>query len=167
MGTGCRSFFTEFVADESFDNLPVSGKEIRKNDGCKNSISNGMNALKIVYLSNHPNYTYMFNPPRKLETLTEAFQALCDAAIDLNPKPIIGRVPDDLLECAHLLAMVDAAVVRECNKVAELLTTSAPHELLNSVVAHHQKLTDYLYIRSMILDGNQENGPELFDLSVF
>jgi len=162
-------FFTlGFVADESFDNLPVSGKEIRgENDGCKNPISNGLNALRIVYLSNHANYTNMFNPPRKLDFLTEEFKTLCDAAIDLNPRPLVGKVPEDLLECAHLLAMADAAVVRECNKVAEQLITSAPHELLNSVVAHHQSLTDYLYIRSMILDGNQDHGPELFDLSVF
>jgi hypothetical protein len=109
----------------------------------------------------------MFNPPRKLELLTEEFQTLCDAVIDLNPKPLVGKVPEDLLECAHLLAMADAAVVRECTKVTEKLITSAPHELLNSVVAHHQKLTDYLYIRSMILDGNQDNGPELFDLKIF
>lgn len=109
----------------------------------------------------------MFNSPRKLENLTKAFQILCDAVMDLDPKPLVGKVPEDLLECAHLIFMTDAAVVRECANVAEQLTTAAPHELVNFVVDHHQKLSHYLFIRSMILDGNQEGDSGDDDLKIF
>jgi hypothetical protein len=109
----------------------------------------------------------MFNSPRKLENLTKTFQILCDAVMDLNPKPLVGKVPEDLLECAHLLFMADTAVVRECANIAEQLTTAAPHELINLVVDHHQTLTDYLFIRSMILDGNQEGDPGDDDIKIF
>lgn len=90
----------------------------------------------------------MFTPPRKLENISESFRILSDAVMDLNPQPLDGKVPEDLRECAHLLAMADASVVRECSKVGEQLTTSAPHELLNLILAHHQKLSHYLYISS-------------------
>lgn len=111
----------------------------------------------------------MFNSPRKLENLSITFQTLCDAVMDLNPQPLVGKVPEDLLECAHLLFMADTAIVRECANIAEQLTTAAPHELVNLVIEHHQKLTDYFFIRSIILDGNPENGDDSdeFDLKIF
>jgi hypothetical protein len=46
----------------------------------------------------------MFGSPRKLGHLTELLQSLCDAAMDLDPLPILGYIPEDLLECAHLIA---------------------------------------------------------------
>lgn len=97
----------------------------------------------------------MFEPPRKLEHLTELFQSLCDAVMDLEANALVGKIPDDLLECAHLIVMADAAVIRECKSATERLSQAAPYEIVNLVVAHHQKMSQYLFIRSMILDGNQ------------
>jgi trans-aconitate methyltransferase len=97
----------------------------------------------------------MFDPPRKLEHLTEHFQSLCDAVMDLEPQSLIAQVPDDLLECAHLIVLADASVVRECANAAELLSKATPHDIANVVMEHHRKITHYLFIRSMILDGNQ------------
>lgn len=109
----------------------------------------------------------MFSPPRKLEHLTELFQSLCDAAMDLDPQPIVGKIPEDLLECAHLIAMADASVVRECANAARQLSDAAPHELVNLVVAHHKMITHYLFIRSLILDGDLADVPDDFDLKIF
>lgn len=111
----------------------------------------------------------MFIQPRRLEKLTKEFQILCDAVMDLNPQPLVGKIPDDLLESAHLLVMADAAVVRECNNIAEILTKTEPYKLIKVVMEHHQKLSHYLFIRSMILDGNPEaeDDSEDSDLKIF
>ena len=101
----------------------------------------------------------MFGSPRKLGHLTELFQSLCDAAMDLDPLPIVGNIPEDLLECAHLIAMADASVVRECANAARMLCDAEPHDLVNLVVAHHTKITHYLFIRSLILDGEVADVP--------
>lgn len=109
----------------------------------------------------------MFKPPRKLEHLTEKFQSLCDAVMDLEPQSIIGKIPDDLLECAHLIVLADASVVRECANAAEQLSKAPPYEIANVVMAHHQKVTQYLFIRSLILDGNRVDDAEDYDLKIF
>lgn len=109
----------------------------------------------------------MFNPPRKLEHLTEQFQSLCDAVMDLEPQSLVDKIPEDLLECAHLMVLADASVVRECANAAKQLSKAPPCEIANLVIAHHQKVTHYLFIRSMILDGNRVDDSEDFDLSIF
>lgn len=106
----------------------------------------------------------MFNPPCKLEHLTELFQSLCDAAMDLGPQSLAGKIPENLLECAHLVALADIAVVRECASVAERLSNAEPYQIVNLVVEHHHKITRYLFIRGMILDGDQTDDPDGPDL---
>ena len=83
----------------------------------------------------------MFNPPCKLEHLTELFQSLCDAAMDLDPQSLAGKIPENLLECAHLVALADISVVRECASVAEQLSNAEPYQIASLVVEHHQKIT--------------------------
>ena len=109
----------------------------------------------------------MFKSPRKLESLSESFQALCDAVMDLDPQPLVGKVPEDLLESAHLLVMADTAVIRECANAAKDLSKAAPHEIIGMVSAHHQKLSHYLFIRSMILDGDTTDNADDTDLKIF
>lgn len=109
----------------------------------------------------------MFSPPRQLENLTGLFESLCDAAMDLDPQSLSGKIPHDVVECAHLLALADTAAVRECADVAALLSTAAPSNAVNLVIEHHAKITKYLFIRSMILDGNPPDSSDEFDLSIF
>lgn len=61
----------------------------------------------------------------------------------------------------------DASVVRECANAAQHLSEAEPHELVNLVVAHHKKITHYLCIRSLILDGVLADVPKDFDLKIF
>jgi len=105
----------------------------------------------------------MFNLPCKLDHLTELFQSLCDAAIDLDPQALVGKIPDSLIECAHLVVLADVSVVRECASVAEQLSNAEPYQIVDLVVAHHKKITHYLFIRSMILDGHTADDPDDFD----
>lgn len=109
----------------------------------------------------------MFNPPCKLEHLTELFQSLCDAAMDLDPQSLAGKIPENLLECAHLVVLADISVVRECASVAEQLSNAEPYQIVNLVVEHHKKITRYLFIRSMILDGDSAADPDDIDLKIF
>lgn len=109
----------------------------------------------------------MFNPPCKLEHLTELFQSLCDAAMDLDPQSLVGKIPENLLECAHLVVLADISVVRECASTAEQLSNAEPYQIASLVVEHHQKITRYLFVRSMILDGDPADDPEHLDLKVF
>ena len=109
----------------------------------------------------------MFNPPCKLEHLTELFQSLCDAAMDLDPQSLAGKIPENLLECAHLVALADISVVRECASVAEQLSNAEPYQIASLVVEHHQNITRYLFIRSMILDGDPADDPDDLDLEIF
>lgn len=109
----------------------------------------------------------MFNPPEKLEHLTELFQSLCDAAMDLDPQSLAGKIPDNLLERAHLVVLADISVVRECASTAEQLSKAEPYEIAKLVVEHHQKITHYLFIRSMILDGDPADDLDDLDLEIF
>ncbi len=109
----------------------------------------------------------MFNLPGNLDHLTELFESLCDAAMDLDPQALVGKIPESLLECAHLVVLADVSVVRECASVAELLSNAEPYQIVNLVVAHHQKITQYLFIRSMILDGDSVDESDDFDLKIF
>jgi hypothetical protein len=134
-------FLSESLSVGSFAILLVSGKELRGERSLdQNSIPNVLNALnESITLHQSIHLKIMFNPPRKLENLSEIFQALCDAVMDLNFQPLVGNVPEDLLECAHLIVLADASIVRECATVAEQLSTVAPHERVSLVLAHHQK----------------------------
>jgi hypothetical protein len=109
----------------------------------------------------------MFNPPCKLEHLTELFQSLCDAAMDLDPQALVGKIPESLLECAHLVVLADISVVRECASTAERLSKAEPYEIAKLVMEHHQKITRYLFFRSMILDGDPADDPDELDTEIF
>jgi hypothetical protein len=109
----------------------------------------------------------MFNPPCKLDHLTELFQSLCDATMDLDPKALVEKIPENLLECAHLVVLADVSVVRECASVAEQLSNAEPYQIVNLVVEHHKKITHYLFIRSIILDGDPADDLDDFDLKIF
>lgn len=108
----------------------------------------------------------MFNPPCKLDHLTVLFQSLCDAAMDLDPHSLVGKIPENLLECAHLVVLADISVVRECASVAEQLSNAEPYQIVNLVVEHHKKITRYLFIRGMILDGDPADNPDDLDLEL-
>lgn len=109
----------------------------------------------------------MFNPPCKLEHLTEHFQSLCDAAMDLDPQALVDKIPENLLERAHLVVLADISVVRECASAAEQLSNAEPYQIVNLVVEHHKKITRYLFVRSMILYGDPADDPDDLDLEVF
>jgi hypothetical protein len=109
----------------------------------------------------------MFDPPRKLKHITKHFQALCDAVMDLNPQPIIGNIPDDCLECAHLIILAETAVVRECTNAAEELSNSDPIDFHYLVSAHHAKISNYLVICSLLLDTDLPDSSDDFDLKIF
>ena len=94
----------------------------------------------------------MFDPPRKLKHITKKFQALCDAAMDLDAQPMIGNIPNDVLECAHLILLTETAIVRECTDAAEEISTADPIELNYLVSALHKKISNYLFICSLLLD---------------
>jgi hypothetical protein len=106
----------------------------------------------------------MFDPPRKLTHITKHFQTLCDAALDLDPQPIIGNIPDDVLECAHLIMLTETAVVRECTNAAEELLNSDPIDLHYLVSAHHAKISNYLFICSLLLDTDTPDSSDDSDL---
>ena len=105
----------------------------------------------------------MFKQPCKLEHLTELFQSLCDAAMDLDPQSLVGKIPENLLACAHLVVLADISVVRECASVAEQLSNAEPYQIVNLMVEHHKKITRYLFIRGMILDGDPADDPDDLD----
>ncbi len=109
----------------------------------------------------------MFEPPRKLEHITKLFQSLCDAVMDLDHQPLVGKVPADLLECAHLIVLADASAVRECANAAEQLSSAPPENILKLISTHHERITSYLFIRSMVLDGDLPDSDSDFDLSIF
>jgi hypothetical protein len=94
----------------------------------------------------------MFDPPRKLKHITKHFQTLCDAAMALDAQPMIGNIPDDILECAHLIMLTETAVIRECTNAAEEISTADPIELNYLVSALHKKISNYLFICSLLLD---------------
>jgi len=62
---------------------------------------------------------------------------------------------------------IDAVVLDEnvsepvgaLHAAARMLCDAEPHELVNLVVAHHTKITHYLFIRSLILDGELADVP--------
>lgn len=74
-----------------------------------------------------------------MEHLTELSQSLCDAAKDLDPQSLVGKIAEDLLECDHLVILADMPVTRECASTAKDRLNAEPHELVNLVVAHHKK----------------------------
>ena len=106
----------------------------------------------------------MFDPPPKLTHITKHFQTLCDAALDLDPQPIIGNIPDDVLECAHLIMLTETAVVRECTNAAEELLNSDPIDFPYLVSAHHAKISNYLFICSLLLDTDIPDSSDDSDL---
>jgi hypothetical protein len=79
------------------------------------------------------------------------FKFLCDAAMDLNPDAISGKVPHDSNECAHLIALADASASRECANAAKQLTSSSPNQVVYILSGLHSKITNYLFVRAMIL----------------
>lgn len=105
----------------------------------------------------------MFNPPCKLDHLTELFQSLCDAAMDLDPQALVGKIPEGLIERAHLAVLADVSVVRECVSVAEQLSNAEPYQIVKLVVEHHKKITQYLFVRSVILDDDPADDHDDFD----
>ena len=109
----------------------------------------------------------MLEPPRKLEHITELFQSLCDAVMDLDHRPLVGKIPEDVLECAHLILLAEAAVVRECTNAAEELANSDPMDFQYLVSAHHAKISNYLFICSLLLDTDMPDSSDDPDLKIF
>lgn len=109
----------------------------------------------------------MFDQPRKLRHITKQFQTLCDAAMDLDAQPMIENIPDDVLECAHLILLTETAVVRECTNAAAEISTADPIELHYLVSALHKKLSNYLFICSLLLDKDISDTSDESDISIF
>ena len=109
----------------------------------------------------------MFNPPCNLDHLTERFKVLCDAALDLDPQSLADKIPENLMERAHLAVLADMSLVRDCESLAKELSIAEPHQIVNLVIEHHQKITRYLFLRSMILRGDSEDDSDELDTEVF
>jgi len=87
--------------------------------------------------------------------------------MDLDPQPIANNIPSDISECAHLLILADTAAVRECLGAARQLSEADPIFIPNMMVDHHQKVSNYLFIRSMVLDGKAPDPTGDEDLKIF
>ena len=87
--------------------------------------------------------------------------------MDLDPKALVGKIPDNLLERAHLAVLADVAVVSACANFAEQLSNAEPYQIVDLMVAHHKVITHYLFIRRMILVGVPADDHDDFDLRSF
>jgi hypothetical protein len=96
----------------------------------------------------------MFDPPSKLKHITKHFQTLCDAAMDLDPQPI-------------MIVLAEAAVIRECTNAAEELTDVDPIDIPFIINQHHRKISNYLFICSLLLDTDLPDSSEDPDLKIF
>lgn len=109
----------------------------------------------------------MFTPPRQITHPDARFKLLCDAAMDLDPQPIAGNVPGDPTECAHLIALADAAAARECARIGSQLAKASPNQIVHLVTQHHARISNYLFVRGLILGDSPSQTDEEPDISIF
>lgn len=109
----------------------------------------------------------MFTPPRQITHPDARFKSLCDAAMDLDPQPIAGNVPDDITECAHLIALADAAAARECTQIASQLSKASPNQIIHLVTQHHARISNFFFVRGLILGDFPSQADDELDISIF
>lgn len=109
----------------------------------------------------------MFKQSRKITHPHAKFKLLCDAAMDLDPQAFTGNVPDDPTECAHLIALADAAARRECAHVASQLANASPNQIVPLITRHHTRITHYLFVRGIILGDFPSEADDDMDLRIF
>ena len=109
----------------------------------------------------------MFTPPRRITHPDAKFKLLCDAAMNLDPQPIAGNVPDDTTECAHLIALADAAAARECAQIGSQLAMASPNQIVHLVTQHHARISNYLFVRGLILGDFPSQADDELDISIF
>lgn len=109
----------------------------------------------------------MFTPPRQITQPDARFKLLCDAAMDLDPQLIAGNVPDDPTECAHLIALADAAAARECAQIGSQIANASPNQIVHLVIQHHSRISNFLFVRGLILGDSPFQTDDELDISIF